>query len=135
MSNFHIEPQNNTFSYVLMLAAFGSIVPKRVYILRRLPPAAWCYLLRLAVLNIRRLQRRASKSLAIKSALAHPGFIFEWTAFRFVALTHHRHLLSHSNLNLWLTTRSKLHAPTLYLRNGWTNCVQTWCAVRDLLRQ
>ena len=41
MSNLHIEPQNDTFSQ-LMLAAYVSIVPMRVYILRRLPPAAWC---------------------------------------------------------------------------------------------
>ena len=83
-----------------MLAAFGSIVPTRVYILRRLPPAAWCYLLRPAALNIRRLQRRPSKSLVIKTARAHQVFIFEWKAFRFGVFTHQRNFLSYSNSNL-----------------------------------
>ena len=76
MSTLHIEPQNGTFSYILMVAAFGSIVPMRVHILRRLPPVAWCYLVRPTALNIRGLQRRASKSFVIKSALSHQVFIF-----------------------------------------------------------
>ena len=70
MSNLHNEPQDDTFSQLLMLAAFGSIVPMRVCILRRLPPAARCYLLRPATLNIRRLKRRVLKPLVIKSALS-----------------------------------------------------------------
>ena len=101
MSNLHIEPQNDTFSYVLMLATF-----------RRIALISFLYFASFAARRLvfpataggaqhTETERWASKSFVIKSALANQVFIFERKAFRFTVLTRQEHFLSHSNLNLW----------------------------------